>query len=121
MSSKPSAPKGTGVNGAKLWTEVTAAYVLDAHEEALLREAVRTVDALDVLHEVVAVDGVMIDSPSGPRLHPALVEGRQLKLTLARLLAALRLPDGDEGDESQGRRQRRAGARGVYRVPGGAA
>lgn len=115
----PAIPAGTGPSGRKLWAALVADYVFDEHEMALLREAVRTVDMLDKLHDVVTRDGIMVvitregivvDS----KLHPALVESRQLKIALARLLAALRLPDGTEGDSTQGRRQRRAGARGVY-------
>ena len=94
-------------------------YDLEEHEEALLREAVRTVDLLDDLAALVATEGLMIDSSSGPRMHPALVEARQLKIALARLLAALRLPAGEEDDQQAGRRpQRRVGARGVYGVQG---
>jgi hypothetical protein len=49
------------------------------------------------------------------RVHPALVESRQLKVAFARLAAALRLPAGDESDPGASRRpQRRMGARGVY-------
>jgi len=74
------------------------------------------VDTLDRLDAVVRADGGMIDTPSGVKVHPGLVEARQLRIALARLLAALRLPDGEVGTESQGRRQRRAGARGVYQL-----
>ena len=43
------------------------------------------------------------------------VEARQLRISLARLVGALRLPAGDEDDQPAGRRpQRRGGARGVY-------
>ncbi len=71
----------------------------------MLREAARTVDQLDALDDVVRRDGVMLVD----RVHPAVVEARQLRLTLARLIASLRLPD--EVDE---RPQRRGGARGIY-------
>jgi hypothetical protein len=47
--------------------------------------------------------------------HPAVVEARQQRLALARLLAALRLPAGAEDDLAAGRRpQRRVGVRGFY-------
>jgi hypothetical protein len=91
-------------------------WLLDAHELVLLREAVRTVDMLDELDAVVRRDGPVVDGQRGKRAHPALVEARQLKFALARLFAALRLPDGVPGDESRGRRQRRVGARGTYKV-----
>lgn len=114
-SQPPAPPKGTGPTGRKLWIGVLKDWTLEVHEMALLTEAVRTVDALDQLHKRVAKDGeIIVDRFGQPKAHPALVEARQLKIAYARLLAALRLPDGDEGDESAGRRQRRVGARGTY-------
>jgi len=111
-----SPPKGTAVSGRALWRDVLGKYELEEHEMALLREAVRTVDDLDALTEVVAREGVTL----GAKVHPALVEARQLRIALARLIAALRLPSGDEDDQAAGRRpQRRVGARGVYAVGGG--
>jgi hypothetical protein len=57
----------------------------------------------------------MLTTEAGTRTHPAVIEARQQRLTLARLLAALRLPAGDEQDVQPNRRpQRRSGARGVY-------
>lgn len=85
-------------------------FDLEEHELALLREAVRTVDRLDAMDAQVTVDGLMVNTPAGPRVHPAAVEARQLRITLARLLAALRLPAGDE----DARPQRRVGVRGTY-------
>ncbi len=80
----------------------------------------RTVDLLDRLDGLGRRDGPVIDNPQGQRAHPAAVEERQQRIALARLLAALRLPDGEAGDETRGRRQRRVGARGVYGIGGSA-
>jgi hypothetical protein len=111
----PSAPKGAGSSGRALWRDVLGKYELEEHELALLREAVRTVDDLDALAAVTARDGVTVDG----KVHPALVEARQLRIALARLVAALRLPAGDEDDQAAARRpQRRVGARGVYSLGG---
>jgi hypothetical protein len=114
----PKPPSGTRASGRRLWASIVTVYELEEHELALLREAVRTVDTLDRLDALVRADGGMIDTPTGVKVHPGLVEARQLRIALARLLAALRLPDGEVGAESQGRRQRRAGARGVYGIRG---
>ncbi len=58
-------------------------------------------------------------SPQGDRANPAAVEARQQRIALARLLAALRLPAGEEDDRQAGARaQRRVGVRGVYGVRG---
>ncbi len=111
----PRSPKGAGEAGVALWDAVLEEYELEQHELLLLREAVRTVDTLDVLEARVAADGPLLGSSQGERAHPALVEARQQRIALARLLAALRLPAGEE--ESGDRRpQRRVGVRGVYGI-----
>ena len=111
----PPAPTGTGSGGKRLWRAVLEAYTLEEHELALLREAVRTVDDLDGLARIVRRQGRIVSTKGGPRAHPALVEARQLRIALARLLAALRMPDGEQADEAVPRRpQHRVGARGVY-------
>lgn len=117
---KPRIPAGCGAAGAKLWKAVLDEYELEEHELLLLREAVRTVDTLDALEARVAADGPLLGSSQGDRAHPALVEARQQRIALARLLAALRLPAGEEvaGDR---RPQRRQGVRGVYGIRGGVA
>lgn len=122
MTKIPPAPTGSGKRGRALWRSVLADFDLDQHELVLLTEAVRSVDTLDQLQAAVDRDGPMVEDRFGQlRPHPAAVEARQLRLVLARLLAALRVPDGVEGDESKNRRQRRVGARGVYSISGGAA
>ncbi|MGY1830147.1 hypothetical protein ACI8AA_06905 [Geodermatophilus sp. SYSU D01180] len=102
----------------KLWHAVLDEYDLEEHELLLLREMVRTVDTLDVLEQRVTKDGVLLGSSQGERAHPALVEARQQRITLARLQAALRLPAGEEESGDQRRPQRRMGVRGVYGVGG---
>lgn len=119
MEEIPKVPPGTGPNGEVLWRDVLGEYELEEHELALLRECVRTVDQRDALHARVKADGLMVDGPHGSKVHPAATEARQLRIALARLVAALRLPAGDEADQAAGRRpQRRVGARGVYGLPG---
>jgi hypothetical protein len=98
-----------GAPGRQLWDSVTRPYVLEVHEEVLLLEACRAVDTLAVLDKLVRDEGVIVDSPTGPRAHPALVESRLQRQGVARLLAALRLPDGTGADAK--RPQRRSGAR----------
>jgi hypothetical protein len=118
-SDLPRPPAGTRAAGSRLWRAVLADYALEEHELALLREAVRTADVLDELDARVKVDGAIIDSPQGLKAHPAAVEARQQRITLARLLAALRVPLGDEDDRAgNARPQRRTGVRGVYGIRG---
>lgn len=108
-------PKGTGPSGRALWNDVLGKYELEEHELALLREAVRSVDQLDKLHAIVENDGLIISGPNDvPRMHPAAVEARQLRIALARVIAALRLPADDDGSGALHRPQRRVGVRGIY-------
>ncbi len=113
------APAGTRAPGRRLWSSVVDVYDLDEHELALLREAVRTVDLLDLLEAELRRDGVMVESPQGCKAHPAAVEARQQRIALARLLAALRLPAGQDGDQQiAARPQRRVGVRTPYGIRG---
>jgi hypothetical protein len=115
----PNPPAGAGKGGTALWRAVLAEYELEEHELLLLREAVRTVDVLDDLTAQVAADGSVVESPQGSKAHPALVETRQQRIALARLLTALRLPAGEESEAGGDRRpQRRMGVRGVYGLSG---
>lgn len=89
-----------------------AEYVLEEHELALLREACRTADLLDQLDTVARQYGPL---GADGKAHSAVVEARQQRICLARVLAALRLPAGDEGDQQKGaRRPQRRSVRGVY-------
>lgn len=122
MSEQVKPPTGLGAPGRRLWDAISGEYELDEHETALLVEAARTVDLCAVLDARVRADGPVIQSPQGLKAHPAAVEARQQRIVLARLLAALRMPAGAEGDKVQGRRQqRRSGVRGVYGIRGGRA
>lgn len=96
-------PKGTRLKGEALWSAVLKRYELEHHELVLLREIVRCVDDLDRLSDVVVKSGAIT---AGGNVHPALTEARQLRVTLATLLATLNLPAGhlDEYDESDSSR-----------------
>ncbi len=116
-SGTPKAPAGTAAAGRRLWCSVVEVYDLDQHELVLLVEASRTVDLLTELDAAVRADGALVESPQGLRAHPAAVEARQQRIAVARLLAALRLPAGGEGDAQAGARPaRKVGVRGVYAV-----
>lgn len=101
----PPPPKGLKTPGRRLWRDVVARFELERHEADLLTQACRTLDLIDALDQLVDGEGLMRDG----KAHPALVEARQQRITLARLLAALRLPDEEE------QRPQRRQIRGVYR------
>ena len=109
----PAAPAGSSAAGRRLWSAVMEEYELEQHGLALLVQATRTITTLDKLGAELRRDGVLVDG----RPHPAAVESRLQSIALARVLAALRLPAGADGDQQAGARpQRRVGVRGVYAV-----
>lgn len=110
------APAGLAATGRRLWTSALADYEFDAHEELLLLQACRCADRLDRLATEAESSPVTVVNAKGDQVaHPALTESRQQAITLARLLAALRMPSGEQGGELI-RPQRRGGARGAYGV-----
>ncbi|WP_433187748.1 hypothetical protein [Actinoallomurus sp. CA-150999] len=107
----PKAPNGAGTAGKRLWRAVLEAYELDEHELSLLRQAVRSADLCDELQAVVDEEGPMVTTRLGEvKAHPAIVELRNQRITLARLIVALRVPLGEQDED----RQQRRGIRGVY-------
>ena len=108
--STPKPPPGLKAAGKRLWSSVAGPFELEEHEAALLLEAARTVDLLDELEAALKRDGAVIAGREGKKAHPAAVEARQQRIALARLLAALRLPEDAEGSKRPGWR----GPRGVY-------
>jgi len=117
MTDVPAAPPGSTAAAKRLWASVVDDYELEPHEMVLLAQACRTVSLLDHLDAEVRRDGAMVESPQGRKAHPAAVEARQQSIALARIVAALRLPMGSDGDQQAGARPpRRVGARGVYGI-----
>ncbi len=109
-------PAGLHAAGRGLWRAVLDAYDLDAHEELLLLQACRCADHLDRLAAEADAGTVTVTNHKGDAVaHPALTESRQQAITLARLLAALRMPTG-ETDAGLVRPQRRGAPRGAYGV-----
>src|SRR5215218_1211286 len=105
----PKRPDGLGEAGQRLWDAVLGRYELAEHEALLLEQACRAADRLEQLAAMVEAEGLLVEG----RAHPALVESRAQQIVLARLLAALRVPDDDTGQLPQ-----RRGVRGVYRLRG---
>lgn len=114
MADNPTLPRGLRAAGKRLWTDTLDGFELAEHERALLLQACRTADALDDLQKVLERDGVLNESSQGTRVHPALPELRQQRITFARLVAALGLESGVQ-EEDAPKQQRRA-TRGVYGI-----
>ncbi|MGE7438549.1 hypothetical protein [Kitasatospora sp. NPDC001175] len=114
---KSTAARWGGQRARALWDEVTGEYDLGAHEIALLSEICECLENLDALNETIRSEGETVPSQgysAAPKVHPALQEARQQRIALARLVSALRLPEGDE----ESRPQARAGVRGFYAMGG---
>lgn len=108
-------PDGLDVSGVRLWESVAAPFDLDVHEQLLLLQACRTADLLDRLSLEAARGALTVVNQKGDRVtNPVVTEHRQQSLVLARLLASLRMPSGEE----DARPQRRGAARGSYGVRG---
>lgn len=100
--------------GERLRAAVVELCDLVEHERLLLAEAALTADLCADLQRALDAGGPLVEGPQGLRAHPAAVELRQQRVTLARLLAALRVPVDDDGSVTAGPRLQRRGPRGVY-------
>lgn len=90
------APKELKDGGKRLWNRVLRDFELADHEESILQQACRTVDILDRLQVEIGAGALMVMSSQGSRMNPAVVEFRQQTLALAKLMASLRIPFGDD-------------------------
>jgi hypothetical protein len=112
----PAVPEGLGSAGTGLWTRTVGEFTdLAVHEEALLLQLCRTADALEELQQVLDRDGVLNTATQGVRVHPALPELRQQRITFAKLIAALKLPAAEDTPGAAGQHH---GPRGVYGITG---
>lgn len=94
----PRVPGGLAASGKRLWKaiwlDLDEGWELDSREVELLERACATADHIALLEGVVARDGVTAAGSKGQVVaHPALLELRQQKLALLRLLGALELVD----------------------------
>jgi hypothetical protein len=106
-------PGELGESGARLWESVVEQFDLDVHEELLLLSACRTADLLDRLAERAKRGELTVVNAKGEQVTaPWITEHRMQSHNLARLLASMRMPSGEE----DGRPQRRGAARGSYGV-----
>ncbi|MET8506806.1 hypothetical protein ABZV60_19440 [Streptomyces sp. NPDC004787] len=106
-------PAGLDESGTRLWESVAGEFDLDVHEQLLLLQACRTADLLDRLSREAGRGRLTVKNAKGEEVtNPVITEHRQQSLVLARLLASLRMPSGEEDE----RPQRRGAARGSYGV-----
>lgn len=99
-----------GARGSRLWDSLLVQDSALENESNPMREvaltACRTADRVDHLErQCLTVDSV-IEGRTGPMIHPLFGEVRQQSALLARLVAALRLPDEASGKRPQHRQVR---------------
>src|SRR5262245_29311559 len=90
--------------GKALWAAVLDEFELSQGELALLSAACLAADVIAECSEVIEAEGI---TDGSFRPHWAVVERRQQTLLLGRVLAALRIPAGDEGEILDGPRPQR--------------
>ena len=86
-------PDGLGAAGSRLWRSIADDFELDGRERDVLERACRQADDVRKLEQVVALEGVTCAGSTGQlRVNPAVIEVRQGRSTVARLLGQLDLP-----------------------------
>jgi hypothetical protein len=114
---------GLETAGRQLWDSVTASFVLNAGEIAILGQACRTSDEITSLEAELRGSSLVVAGYAGqPRPNPLLKIIQDHRLLLRRLVDSLALPD--EGEESglrpgQRHAQRAAVGRWKGHVPSG--
>jgi phage terminase small subunit len=110
------APSSLGNRGRALWVSVAKAlpedWEFDERERAILAMAARQADDLERLDNAIEQHGAMTTGSTGQLVvNPAVIEARQARLAINRLLGELSLPDEDEQPRtSAGLRAQKAAA-----------
>jgi hypothetical protein len=87
-------PKGLVRAGRALWRDATKDYVFDPAESAVLLQMCRLTDHLEALEGELSTSSALVKgSRNQPVVNPLLQEIRLQSLALAKLAAALDLPD----------------------------
>lgn len=96
--------------GQRLWASLLSQDASLEDESNPMREvalsACRTADRVDYLEAQAATTDPVVEGRGGPMIHPLFAEVRQQAQLLARLVAALRLPDKATGKKPQARQLR---------------
>lgn len=99
-----------GARGQRLWDSLLAQDASLEDVQNPMREvalsAARTADRVDHLEDLARTTDPVVEGRGGPMIHPLLAEVRQQAQLLARLVAALRLPDEATGKKPQRRQLR---------------
>lgn len=97
---RPSAPKGVGTAGRKLWREITGKYDLRPDELSTLADACREEDLIARMQDKLDDESthlIVVGSQGQPVANPMVSEIRQHRGTKLAILKALKLPDAPAG------------------------
>jgi hypothetical protein len=85
-------PERLGDPGLALWRELQADYhITDAAGLTVLAQACAAFDRAEGLARRIDADGEVLDSPNGPKAHPAIAGELQARALVCRLLKQLGL------------------------------
>jgi hypothetical protein len=85
-------PERLGEVGRALWHELQSDYhIADIASLIVLGQACMALDRAEALGRRIDLDGEVIDTPSGPKPHPALAAEQQARALGCRLLRTLGL------------------------------
>ena len=101
------APSHLSASGASFFTEVASAFELSLPEEAALLHVAETLDLIAALENGIRETGPVVNG----RPSPLIVEARQQRAILVRLLGVLDLPLGDDAPSASGLSASRAASR----------
>jgi hypothetical protein len=107
-------PTGLGPAGTALWKRLVSVYDFEPRELVIVELACRQASDIAALDRAIKADGVIVLGSKGqPRLAQAVVEVRQCRLALARLLGelALQAEDAKPSTARSERAQRAANSR----------
>lgn len=113
----PKPPDGLETAGRRLWDSVTAKFVLNAGEVAILGQAAATADEIVLLGAELRGSSLVVAGYAGqPRPNPLLKIIQDHRLLLRRLIDSLALPDEDqESGLRPGARHAQTAARGRWK------
>lgn len=113
----PTAPRGLGTAGRKLWRETAKKYELRTDELQVLAAACGEVDVIKAIEEELVGEPMTTKGSMGQIVaHPLLSELRQHRMTLASLLGRLKLPD-EHGEGAGETNQQRGAAQSRWAQP----
>lgn len=106
------APSGLISRAGEFWERIQAEFEPSDAETELLVEVVQTITEIDSLKAALTADGVSVQGSMGQkRVHPAVNEIRQHRMSLARLLKQLDLSEEEPETEATKAARRAAQAR----------